>query len=105
MSIKFQKYLEIKDRCCLAYYGPFEEYVVQLKILRSCIERAIPKLHIYLSCRDDAFHWINKEKNVFSFSELESHRSSLSYLNEIKGSIKNNPIENFMLENQIPIYV
>jgi hypothetical protein len=94
-------YCKTKDKCCLAYFGDCEEYLLQLAYFRSNMEAQLPGLTIYIAARDASFHHLRPYTNVLSMNDLRSRKPEFGYLREILCDTESHPIEKLLLESGI----
>lgn len=102
--VEFEKYAAIKDFYCICYFGPNDEYLVQLRLLKSCIEKHFSGIRIFIGCRDDKTQ-IAKCDDVLSLSELKEKRLDFGHIRELTFKGKSHPIEDFLLESGISNFV
>lgn len=95
--INFNEYARIKDRYCLCYFGPSDEYVVQLMLLRPVIERELPGLEIHIGCKDELANFPRSMK----LSEIKVRRSEFAHIKDVRFNGKTHPIEDLLNESNI----
>lgn len=102
MSVAYPEYVKIKDNYCCCYLGNTAEYVVQLKLLRPYIEKQLPGVRLYLSCRNSFFYLLEDEPRCLPANELNDYRRTFAYIRELSFKTKH-PVLEFMEESQLEI--
>lgn len=90
--IEFAKYAKVKDRYCLCYFGPNEEYLLQLKLLKPVVERHFPGIVVGLGCRDDRAHILEGLSEFMKVSEFKAKMDSYGHIREIVYNGASHPI-------------
>jgi hypothetical protein len=70
MATLYKKYLTVKNKLCLSYFGVFNEFVRQLVYLRPAIEAELPGLELYIACQEDLKNDLNCDR-VITRSEMQ----------------------------------
>ena len=83
MTFRFDRYIKIKDTCCICYFGHNPEYVVQLNLIRPYLEKNFVGLTFFLSCRDELFEIIENDKNVIKKLDLYANKKDFGFIKEI----------------------
>ena len=78
--IPLPEYVKIKDNYCIAYFGFSKEYLVQLRLLRPCMEAAFPGIQIYLCSRDDLTYLFKDEPRTLNKSTLMDNKKQFAYI-------------------------
>lgn len=99
--IPFTKYADIKDRYCICYFGPNDEYLFLLKILKPIIEKKFQNLKITIGCKDDKVNFFEIKDDFLKMSDLRSKRFDFGYIRELKFNGTEHPIEALIKECQI----
>jgi hypothetical protein len=102
--IGLAKYSKIKDHYCLAYFGPNEEYLFQMRLFKPLIEKKFPGLKISFACRDEFFQVFSSEDSVVKVTELKSKRDDFAHVREISFNGKTHPIEDLLSDCGIEDY-
>lgn len=102
--IEFTKYAQIKDRYCVCYFGPAEEYVLQLMLLKPVIEEKYQGVQIFVGCRDESANLFPNNNFVFKHSDLRTRRFDFGHIKELRFNGKTHPIEQFLEESNILNY-
>ena len=102
MAHAFPSYSKIRNRYCVAYYGPCVEYVLQLLYLRSAIEKELPGLELYISCRDDCRCFVSDNKVIFA-SEINERKREVAYLRELRCDLETHPVWQWIQESQLTL--
>jgi len=89
MPTLYKRYLEIKDKFCIAYFGVFSEFIVQLLYLRPAIEAELPGIQIYIVCSDELKRKYNQERMV-GRSEFQDYE--YSHVREITFDSTSHPV-------------
>jgi hypothetical protein len=66
------------------------------------MEVAFPGVQVYIAHKNEANYIFTNSKNCLNLDELESSRDNFAYIREIVCDMESHPIENFMLESDIP---
>ena len=85
-------YSEIKNRYCIAYFGPMAEYIIQLNALRPIIEKQFPRLELYLAIRNELLYLIEDRRKTILKSEIPNFKDKIAYIREIKSDFYTHPI-------------
>jgi|TARA_Y100000034_G_scaffold104871_1_gene131721 hypothetical protein len=96
-------YSVIKNRYCIAYFGPMAEYIIQLNALFPIIEKQFPKLEMYLAIRNELLYLIENRKRVILKSEIPEFKDRIAYFREVKLDFYNHPILKILEESNIKI--
>ncbi|RDJ35636.1 MAG: hypothetical protein DWQ19_12525 [Crenarchaeota archaeon] len=99
MTIPYTKYLEIKDKYCIAYYGVFNEFIWQLNYLRPAIEKELPGVQLYISCKDELKE-INSERIV---PQSHFNKHNFAYVRKLNFNNISHPIEDLLEESNITL--
>lgn len=98
--IPLSKYVRIKDKYCVAYFGTCDEYVDQLLAARPHIAKELPGIQVYIACRDEVFAKHKNQEGMLSFSQLKVEKSNFPYVRELKDR-PGNIVEDFLKESNI----
>lgn len=98
MSVSYKRYLEIKNRYCIAYFGVFNEFIFQLIHLIPILEEQFPELELYIACKDEL---ISNSNKLIRLSKL--NKKEYSVYHELKFNNIDHPVENFINESNIQI--
>lgn len=99
----FSQYSLVKDKCCICYFGPCDEYAVMLKYLRPHIEKQLQGLEIFLSFKDNALYLLEGEERIISKSNLKGKEREFGYIKTITCNMKDHPIEAIFKESNLEI--
>lgn len=99
--IPFPKYASIKDKYCICYFGPVDEYLVCLRLVRPIIERKYPGLRLHFGCKDDKAVHLNGCE-ILKVSEIKMRREEFAHVRELRFNGKDHPVEQLMEECDIP---
>lgn len=99
--IGFAKYAKVKDRYCLCYFGPCDDYLVQLKLLRPVLESSFPGLKIGFGCRDEKTHIFDDCQYVMKASDIKVMREEFGHIREIRFNGTTHPVEDLLNECRI----
>lgn len=104
MPIDLPSYSKIKNRYCISYFGPKDEYVKQLRWARPYILKKYPELEIYIACKESAMHLLEGEAKVLDQKTLQSKRRSFAHIRQLKYDMSNktNPVKKLLDESDIP---
>lgn len=104
MSIRYDYYVQIKDKICLLYAGHCTEYLTLLKLIRPTLINHFPDLQIFISCRDELLYVLKNESNIIATTDLKSQRHTFGHVREIVGTMTApHPIEMMLSESDIPL--
>ena len=103
MALPFPQYSKVKHRYCIAYFGPCAEYVVQLLYVRSAIEKELPDIEIYLSCRDDFKRITGDSQKIIFISEWATRKREIAYLRELRCDMQKHPILELIEESSLQL--
>jgi hypothetical protein len=102
--IGLAKYARIKNHYCLAYFGPCEEYLFQLHLLKPIIENHFPGLKITFACRDEFVGIFSAEDIAIKVTEIKSKREDFAHVRELSFNGRTHPVEDLMQECEIKNY-
>jgi len=68
----YEHYIKVKDKICICYHGHATEYLVQLRMLRSDLEAALPGISITLACKPAYMHYLSGDSKALSVDEVQS---------------------------------
>jgi hypothetical protein len=100
MAVPLPKYIKVKDRYCIAYYGNCDEYILQLLYLRSAIEKELPGIEIYISCKDKL---IKNQKRMIPFSQTGNIKKEIAYIKQLKCNLKSHPVLDLINESSLTL--
>jgi hypothetical protein len=103
MATPFPLYSKIRNRYCVAYYGPCAEYILQLIYVRSAIEKELPGLELYISCRDDYARFFPNKNKLIMGSEMDSRKKEVAYIRELRCNSEVHPIWQWVQESQLKL--
>jgi hypothetical protein len=98
--IEFPKYVNIKDNYCVCYFGPADEYLLQLSLLKPVIESQFGDINLFIGCRDEKIDKLNCD-SVLKLSELKLKRLDFGHIREIKYNGLTHPVEDFVNESNM----
>lgn len=96
MPIPFSKYLIVKDKVCVTYFGECDETLVQLRGIRPCLEAAFPGLHIHFACKDSALHLLGVDRMAIAQTRFREERREFGAIYDITGHGSFQPVERFL---------
>jgi hypothetical protein len=102
--IAFNKYAQIKDKCCIGYFGYCDDYLKQLRVIRPILEKAFPGLQIYLSCRDGKHDLLGTDRTL-TYQQFREAKEDFACLIELKTNGRNNPVNDLLLEAGLAVHV
>ena len=91
-------YNKIKNRYCIGYFGNSPEILLDLKVARPIIEKALPGIEIYISCADEKADLLLKETEIILRSELTEKIKEIACFRELT---ENETIIDLMDESNI----
>lgn len=86
----------------MAYFGHSKEYIVQLRLLRPIMEASFPGIKVYLSCNDEYMYLLKNQERIVSRSNLLKDKQQYAYIRELSCDMSTHPVEQFMLESDMP---
>jgi hypothetical protein len=102
--IGFNKYAQIKDKCCIGYFGHHEPYLTQLRSIKPLLEKSFPGLQIYLSCRDGKQHLIGPDR-VLTQEQFRQAKNDFACFVELRTNGRNNPVDDLLKEAGLAVHV
>lgn len=105
MPLPLPQYARVKDKYCIAYFGNNKEFLVQLKLFRPIMESTFPGIQVHLACREDSLYLLKNEDRIITKDELKENKHSFGYVRELVCDMKSHPIEDFMNESGITMFV
>jgi len=102
MNLRLPRYREVKDKYCVCYFGPCNEYITLLLGLRKQAEAVLPGLQLYIGCKDSLY---GVERTVPESVIMQMIRepwgTGFGHIREIRCDMVNHPIEQFFKEIKI----
>ena len=99
MPLPFTKYADIKDQYCICYFGPCDEYIVQLLYLRSFIETKFPGIEIHIGCRDSLSYLSANHKRIVPKSQIKDKKRNYAHIRELKCNMEDHPVYKLLEES------
>ncbi len=99
--IEFSKYAKIKDNYCVCYFGPSNEYLFQLKLLKPIIEKQFSGLKLFFGCRDEKTSLFEDQNFVLKVTELKERRHDFAHIHELRFNSIIHPVEEFLNDSEI----
>lgn len=104
MNLHLPKYREVKDKYCICYFGPCNEYIAILLGLRKQAEDQLPGIQLYIGCKDDL---CTDERTIPESTITQMIRepwgTGFGHIREIRCDMTNHPVEQFFKESKIEI--
>ena len=104
MNLHLPRYREVKDKYCVGYFGPCNEYITLLLGLRKQAEEQLPGLHLYIGCKDAL---CTGERTVPESAIIQMTRepwgTHFGHIREIRCDMVHHPVEQFFKESNIAI--
>lgn len=101
MPLPFTKYAEIKDRYCICYFGPCDEYIIQLLYLRPFIESELPGLEIHIGCRDSMSYLSGSHRRIAPKSQIKDEKLNYAHLIELKCNMGEHPVYKLLQDSRL----
>jgi hypothetical protein len=98
--IAFPKYVSIKNNYCVCYFGPVDEYLLQLSLLKPIIEEQFKGINFFIGCRDEKVAKLNGN-SILRLSELKVKRFDFGHIREIAYNGSSHPVEDFINESNL----
>lgn len=95
--ISLPEYAKIKDNYCVCYFGPLDEYLLQLSLLKPAIERHFPGLRLFIGCRDDKAGAIDSA-DVITMSDIRQNKFLVAHVRELRFNGSTHPVEDMLIE-------
>lgn len=98
MTTPFTQYVDIKDNYCLAYFGEDENILNKVFEAREYIEKELPKLKVFVICRDSF-----KDKNNLNLipeSRMGEYKGKMACFRNLE---KKEDLKSLLNESKIPI--
>lgn len=99
--IEFTKFAKIKDNYCICYFGSSNEYLVQLSMIHSSIERQLSGINLYIGCKDSSSHLIDGIDKKLFISEIKVRRAEFAHINELTYNGKVHPVLQLLESSQL----
>jgi hypothetical protein len=104
MNLHLPRYREVKNKYCVCYFGPCDEYVTLLDGLRPQAEQQLPGLQVYIGCKE---HLCNGERFVSEKAAFQMVRepwgTQFGHIKEIRCDMKSHPVQQFFNDSGIKI--
>lgn len=97
-------YEKIKNKICLAYYGPAKEYLIQIKLLRPFLEHKFKDLKIYIACKPDSMYLLQDEERIIkSENKKDLEPNKFGLIKEIICNTQSHPVEKLFIDSNLEI--
>lgn len=103
MPISFHQYTKSKDNYCCCYLGNSPEYIVLLKLLKPQIEKQLPGLNFWITCRDEFKYLLNNESNTLTLKDFDNYKQNFSYVRELRNNHKSHSVYDLMIESDLKV--
>lgn len=104
MNLPLPRYRSVKDKYCVCYFGPCDEYITLLHGLKGQAESQLPGLRIYVGSREHLCH------GEYSVGETAVHQmvrepwgTQFGHIKEIRCDMKSHPVKQFFDDSKIKI--
>lgn len=101
MPIPLTRYGEIKNRYCICYFGPCNEYIVQLIHFRPHLEALFPGVELYIGCKDSLDYLVGDAPRIAWQSVIAEDRRNFAHIKELKSNLHDHPVYEFLKESGI----
>jgi hypothetical protein len=101
MPLPFTQYAKIKDRYCICYFGPADEYILQLLYLRPIIEAKFPGLEIHIGCRDSLSYLADQNERMDTKSVIKENKRNYAHLKELRCNMEKHPVYELLESSNI----
>ena len=98
MGTYYQRYLKIKNKYCIAYNGPFDEFIIQLLHVKPMIETQFPDLEVSIACRDEL-----SEELPGTISKSKMIEQDYPYIRSLQFDMIKHPVMQLIEESKITI--
>lgn len=85
------------NRYCIAYFGPHDEYIIQLNIVKKIVEKQRSDIIISIVCRDDIDPIISES----AIPRSKFNREDFAYVRQITDGSNVHPIMSIIKESSI----
>ena len=99
MATPFEKYAKVKDRYCIAYFGPYEKFIQELVSIRPFIEKELEGIEIYISCNPGFMYLVENEPRIVPRDKLNRH--DFGCIREIKYDLQESPVKRLLEESNL----
>ncbi len=100
MNLPLPRYREVKDKYCVCYFGPCDEYITLLLGLKKQAERDLPGLQVYIGCKDAL---CTDERTIPESRIIQMIRepwgTGIGHIREIRCDLVSHPVEQFFKES------
>ncbi len=94
--IDLEHYARIKNNYCIGYFGNSDEHLIQLKLLRPCMERKFIGLNIFLGCKDVSYGYLQDCDKVIKLSEIRKRKREFAHIKELRFDGKSHVVYQFL---------
>ena len=101
MTILYKRYLEIKNKCCVYYFGLFNEFALQLIYLRPAIEKELPGLELYIACKNELKTIIGNPSRVVFKEDFKDYH--YAHCQELKFNQVHHPVMKLLEDSAITL--
>ena len=96
--LPLKQYIKIKNRYCISYLGPADEYLLLLSYIRPAIEAELPGIEIYLCGRDDA---LPPGDRIIAISDFK--KEEMAFVKELTCDLRKHPVEELIRESALTL--
>jgi hypothetical protein len=104
MNLSLPRYREVKNKYCIGYFGPCNEYITLLLGLRNQVEKQLPGLQLYIGCTDAL---CNGDRMVPESAVRQMTRepwgTHFGHIRELRCDMVHHPVEQFFKESNVQI--
>lgn len=104
MNLHLPRYRSVKDKYCVCYFGPCDEYITLLRGLKDQAESQLPGLRIYVGSKEHMCHGEYSVPEAAAFQMVrEPWGTQFGHIKEIRCDMKSHPVQQFFDESGIKI--
>jgi hypothetical protein len=100
VSMRLTDYVERINNYCISYFGPIDEYIIQLEALRPIIESQLNGINIIIACKDEL---AKNMSNSISSNDIKHIKEKSVYIRELRCDFVHHPILSLLEESNIKI--
>ncbi len=92
--LSLEEYAIAKDQCCIGYFGPDKKIMRELIAARPVIERLLPGIKVYVSCRAEYID--PSAEMMIASTDLKVRRHDFAYFLEIRSDGFASPVKKLL---------
>jgi hypothetical protein len=84
MAVPLSKYISIKDKYCIGYFGRDKSLILDLLKSRKAMEKQFPGLVVFIACKNEMMELIKGHHDIILESNIESFSGKVGYFRNLE---------------------